>query len=204
MVPNIDGTMRHKIKTRKYPRHGKQCVIQYLDTWSGFEAAKTAPWPSRGLHNFVKFLEPSYEWAGRGCYCFLMRWHSWAFLAHQEWATENCRAQIWIFQIPSTIPSRKCNNCIWTLVVQLVAKISERHRKVLKLKNSNLSPTNFWSLFLMSQKWRTMSPHQESTASSTSSLIWGLKEFTEVGSPWLGHGAVLAASKPLHVSKYLV
>ena len=31
----------------------------YLETWSGFEAANTAPWPSRGLHHFGKFLEPS-------------------------------------------------------------------------------------------------------------------------------------------------
>ena len=29
MVPNIDGTMGHKIKIRKDPRHGTQCVIQY-------------------------------------------------------------------------------------------------------------------------------------------------------------------------------
>ena len=29
----------------------------------------------------------------------------------------------------STIHSRKCSNCIWALVVQLIAKISERHRK---------------------------------------------------------------------------
>ena len=29
MVPNIDGTMGHKIKNRKHPRHGTQCVIQY-------------------------------------------------------------------------------------------------------------------------------------------------------------------------------
>ena len=29
MVPNIDGTVGHKIKTRKHPRHGTQCVIQY-------------------------------------------------------------------------------------------------------------------------------------------------------------------------------
>ena len=29
MVTNIDGTMGHKIKTRKHPRHGTQCVIQY-------------------------------------------------------------------------------------------------------------------------------------------------------------------------------
>ena len=33
----------------------------YFDTWSGFEAAKTAPWPSRGQHHFGKFLEPSDE-----------------------------------------------------------------------------------------------------------------------------------------------
>ena len=29
MVPNINGTMGHKIKTRKHPRHGTQGVIQY-------------------------------------------------------------------------------------------------------------------------------------------------------------------------------
>ena len=32
-------------------------------------------------------------------------------------------------QKPSTIPSRKCDNCIWASIVQLAAKISERHRK---------------------------------------------------------------------------
>ena len=36
-------------------------------------------------------------------------------------------------QKPSTITSRKCNNCVWASVVELVDKISERHR------NSNLS-----------------------------------------------------------------
>ena len=29
MVPNIEGAMGRKIKTRKYPRRGTQCVIQY-------------------------------------------------------------------------------------------------------------------------------------------------------------------------------
>ena len=29
MVPNIDGTIGHTIKTRKHPGHGTQCVIQY-------------------------------------------------------------------------------------------------------------------------------------------------------------------------------
>ena len=32
-------------------------------------------------------------------------------------------------QKPSTIPSRKWNNCVWAYFVELVAKISERHRK---------------------------------------------------------------------------
>ena len=36
-------------------------LIIYLDTWRGLEAAKTAPWPSRELHHFGKFLEPSDE-----------------------------------------------------------------------------------------------------------------------------------------------
>ena len=61
-------------------------LTTYLDTWRGFEAAKTAPFPSRGIYHFGKFLEP------------LMRWPSWAFLANNEWAPEICRAQIWIFQ----------------------------------------------------------------------------------------------------------
>ena len=73
-------------------------LITWILAWSGFEAAKTAPWPSRGLHHFGKLLEPSDEWACRGCYCFLMRWHNWAFLDDQEWAPKTCRAQIWIFQ----------------------------------------------------------------------------------------------------------
>ena len=72
--------------------------ITYFDTWSGFEAAKTVPWPSRGLTHFDKFLEPSDEWAGRGWCCFLW-WHSWAFFSDQEWTLETCRAKIWIFPV---------------------------------------------------------------------------------------------------------
>ena len=29
MEPNIDGTIGHTIKTRKHPRHGTHCAIQY-------------------------------------------------------------------------------------------------------------------------------------------------------------------------------
>ena len=36
-------------------------LLGYMDTWSGFEAAKTAPWPSRGLDHCSKILEPSDE-----------------------------------------------------------------------------------------------------------------------------------------------
>ena len=35
--------------------------VRLVSTWSSFEAAKTAPWPSRGLHHCGKFLEPSDE-----------------------------------------------------------------------------------------------------------------------------------------------
>ena len=29
MVPKIDGTMGHKIKTRKHPRHGTLCSVLF-------------------------------------------------------------------------------------------------------------------------------------------------------------------------------
>ena len=111
MVPNIDGTMGHKIKTRKHPKHGTQCVIQY--------PTNTNPAQSLQENAITVFGPRLYN---------------------------------------------RCQN-IWET------------SKVLKLKNSNLSSTNFWSSFLMSPK---MSPHKEATAYSTSSLIWGLKEFTKV------------------------
>ena len=63
MVPNNDGTMGHKIKTRKDPRHGTQCVTQYPTNRN----------PAQSL--------------------------------------------------------KKMQNCIWASVAQLVAKISQRHRK---------------------------------------------------------------------------
>ena len=45
----------------------KSCtwILWYLDTWSGLEAVKTAPWPSLGLYHFGKFLEPSDECCSR-------------------------------------------------------------------------------------------------------------------------------------------
>ena len=58
-------------------------------------------------------------------------WHNWAHNKNQKtsktWNT--VRYSISDKQKPSTIPSRECNNCVWASVVQLIAKISERHRK---------------------------------------------------------------------------
>ena len=82
-------------------------------------------------------------------------------------------------QKPSTIPSRKCNNCIWASVVQLGEK-NLRDIESVKIEKFKFELDKLKSWFLMSQKCPTMSSHQEATASSTSSLILGLKEFTYV------------------------
>ena len=34
------------------------CLLGYLDTWSGFEAAKTAPWPVGDSTTLVNSLSP--------------------------------------------------------------------------------------------------------------------------------------------------
>ena len=96
-----------------------KCVTYH--TCSGFKAANTAPWPSRGLHHFGKFFEPSDEWAGRGCRCFLMMWYSWAVLAHQEWVPEICRAQICQFYSFNTF---YVSQIFWQRVVQPRPKYS--------------------------------------------------------------------------------
>ena len=114
MVPNIDGTMGHNIKTRKHPRHGTLCVIQH-------------PTNRNPAHSLL----------------------------------ENAITAIGL---------RLYNS------FQNICETS----KVLIVKNSNLTSISFWSWFLISQKCPTMSPQQEATASWTSSLIWGLKEFTKV------------------------
>ena len=75
MVPNIDGRMGHKIKTRKHPRHRTQCVIQYPTNRN-----------------------------------------------------------------PSQSPSRKCNNCIWASVVQLVAKYLRKIESIKTKKFLELIP----------------------------------------------------------------
>ena len=74
----------------------------------------------RWLHHFDKFLEPSDEWAGRECCCFLLRWRSWVFLADQEWAPETCRAKFEFFSFNTYGVSR----IFWQRVVQPRPKYS--------------------------------------------------------------------------------
>ena len=48
-----------ELNNLKIKNHPLSPTHTYLDTWSGLEAAKAAPWPSLGLHHCGKFLEPS-------------------------------------------------------------------------------------------------------------------------------------------------
>ena len=52
------GELAFLVAKLQFFRRREKYILGYLDTWSGFEAAKAAPWPSRGLHHFGKFLEP--------------------------------------------------------------------------------------------------------------------------------------------------
>ena len=74
--------------------------------------------------------------------------------------------------------------------------------KVLKLKNSNLSSANFLYSFRMSPKCPTMTKQQEQQHPRPAHSSEGSGNLPKWWSPRLGHGAVLAASKPLQVSKY--
>ena len=87
-------------------------------------------------------------------------------------------------QKPSTFHSRKCNKCIWALVIQLIAKISASCQNILtqnvfKLKNSN-KLDKFLELFPDEPKM----PNYVTAAGSNSILgqlsHLGLKGFTKV------------------------
>ena len=139
MVPNIDGTIRHTIKTRKHPRHRTHWVIQYPTNRN----------PAQSLQeNAITVFGP---------------------------------------RLYNSLPKYL------------------RDIKSVKLKNSNLSSTSFSTPFLISQKCSTMSPHHEAIASSTSPLIWGLKEFTTMVEsptrPWSSLSC-FEATPSIQVSKY--
>ena len=63
MVPNIDGRMGHKIKTRKHPRSGTQCIIHYPTNrnpaQSLQENALTVLWPQlyNSLPKYLRDIE---------------------------------------------------------------------------------------------------------------------------------------------------
>ena len=63
MVPNIDGTMGHTIKTRKHPRHGTQCVIQYPTNRNPAQSLQEnattvfGPWLYNSLPKYLRDIE---------------------------------------------------------------------------------------------------------------------------------------------------
>ena len=60
--PNLDGAFNVFRANEWVPGPDFNMLtwtLTYLDNWNIFEAAKTDPWPSQGLHHFGKFLEPS-------------------------------------------------------------------------------------------------------------------------------------------------
>ena len=77
-----------------------------------------------------------------------------------------------------------CHSPTRVLLPALESMETKRHTSY-RSYSTNVYIQNHWSTsfltpFLTSQKCPTMSTHQEAIASSTSSLIWGLKEFTTV------------------------
>ena len=63
MVQNIDGTMGHKIKSRKHPRHGRQCIIQYLTKRNPAQSLQEnaitvfGPWLYKSLPKYLRDIE---------------------------------------------------------------------------------------------------------------------------------------------------
>ena len=106
-------------------------------------------------------------------------------------------------QKSSTIPSRKCNNCSWASFVQLVAKISKKHQKCsnwkIQIWARQISGALSWwtknaQLCHRIRKQQHLQPPHSSEGSRNLPKWWSHR---------LGLGTVLAASKPLQVTKYL-
>ena len=63
MVSIIDGTMGHKIKTRKHQRHGTQCVIQYPTNRNQAQSLQEnaitvfGPWLYNSLPKYLRDIE---------------------------------------------------------------------------------------------------------------------------------------------------
>ena len=83
-------------------------------------------------------------------------WHNGAHNKNQK--TSETWNTVRYKQKPSTILSRECNNHLGLGCTTRCQNIWETS-KMLKLKNSNLNETSFWSAFLISQKWPTICHH---------------------------------------------
>ena len=171
--------------------------VQHLKNWERLHELK--------LYSFQRFRERYviiYIWK-IAYYGAKYWWHNGAQNKNQKtsktWNT--LRYSVSNKQKPSTIPSRKCNNCIWVSIVQLVARISERHRKCENWK------IQIWTQQIPgAHSWLAKNANYV-TASGNNSILNHLTHLRAIGiyqsgGLRLGHGAVLAASKPLQVAKY--
>ena len=63
MVPNVDGTMGHKIKAQKHPIHGTQCIIQHPTNRNPAQPllenaiAVFGPWLHNSLPKYLRDIE---------------------------------------------------------------------------------------------------------------------------------------------------
>ena len=148
--------------------------VQHLKYFERLHELVLSPKTSWTLYNYIH-LEDNTAY---GAKCW---WHNGAQNKNQKSPKTGNTAQVSIQQTETQHnPLKKMQWLYLGLVCTIRCENILETSKVLKLKNSYLSSTNFCSSFLMSQKCPTMSPHQSATASSTSSLTWGLKEFTKV------------------------
>ena len=98
MVPNIEGTEEHKIKTRNHRRHGTQCIMEYSAN------------RNHRRHGTQCIMEYS---ANRN---------------HRRHGTQ-CIMEYSANRNPAQLLQENEYNCIWVLLVQLVAEISWKHEK---------------------------------------------------------------------------
>ena len=83
MMPNIDGTMRHKIKTPKHVKHGTQCVVQYPSNRNPAQSLQEnpitvfEPWLCNALPKYLRDIESGIAEKFKFELNFFSRVHSW-------------------------------------------------------------------------------------------------------------------------------
>ena len=165
--------------------------VQYLNYWGRLNELKLYSLQRRReRYIIIIYLEDNTAYGAK------YWWHNGAQnknqKTHKTWNTVSYSVSN--KQKPSIISSKECNNCIRASVVQLVAKISARHRKwnwKIQIWARQISEAHSWWAKNAQLCHRIRQQHPHSSEGSRNLPKWW--------SPRLGHGEVLAASKPLQV-----